>query len=53
MTAFIIRTRTTSGWYLEPNAEFDTVAEAEAAMQSLVDVCGYPAEDMEIVEVAQ
>jgi hypothetical protein len=51
MTEFIILTRTASGAYLEPNGSFDTLAEAEAALQSLVDVCGYPAEDMEIIEV--
>jgi hypothetical protein len=52
MTRFIIRTRTASGAYDEPNGIFDTLAEAQAAMQSLVDVCGYPADDMEIIEVA-
>ena len=52
MAEYIILTRTASGAYPEPNGSFDTLAEAEAAMQSLIDVCGYPAEDMEILEVA-
>jgi hypothetical protein len=52
MAHFIIRTRTARGSYDEPSGSFDSLAEAQAAMQSLVDVCGYPAEDMEIIEVA-
>ena len=52
MATFIIRTRTASGSYDEPNGHFETLTEAEAAMQSLIDVCGYPAEDMEIFEIA-
>jgi hypothetical protein len=39
-----------TGWYDEPNADFDTLEEAEAGLQSLVDVCGYDADYMRIVE---
>jgi len=57
MTRFTIQTRYGSaqsrkrGWYDEPDGTFDTLDEAEAAMQSLVDVCGYDADDMRIVEI--
>ena len=52
MTQFIIRTRTASGSYDEPDDQFQTLTEAEAYMQSLIDVCGYSAEDLQILEIA-
>jgi hypothetical protein len=58
MAYFIIQTRYGSpqsaikGWYDEPNGSFDSLAEAQAAMQSLVDVCGYDYDHMRIVEIA-
>jgi hypothetical protein len=58
MTRFIIqssfrnaRSGQFAGWYDEPNGSFDSLAEAQAAMQSLVDVCGYDADHMRIIEI--
>jgi hypothetical protein len=38
-------------WQDEPNGTFDSIAEAEAAIQSLVDVCGYDPDTMRIIEI--
>jgi len=48
MTRFIIQS--VDGTYDEPNAIFDTLEEAEAGLQSLVDVCGYDGEEFRIIE---
>jgi hypothetical protein len=60
MTRFIIqssfrnaRTGQFAGWFDEPNGSFDTLAEAQAAMQSLVDVCGYDYDHMRIIETSE
>jgi hypothetical protein len=58
MTRFIIESAyrnesgKITGWYDEPNGDFDTLEEAEAGLQSLVDVCGHDADYMRIVEIA-
>jgi hypothetical protein len=58
MARFIIQTAYTHrvtdriiGWYDEPNGNFDTLEEAEAGLQSLVDVCGYDADYMRIISL--
>ena len=38
-------------WENVPNGDFPTLEEAEAGMQSLVDVCGWDADTMRIVEI--
>jgi hypothetical protein len=51
MTRYIIQTRERNDvWHDEPNGQFETLTEAEAAMQSLVDVCGYDADCLRIIE---
>jgi hypothetical protein len=39
-----------TNWVDEANADFDTLAGAEAGLQSLVDVCGYDADCLRIIE---
>jgi hypothetical protein len=58
MAKFIIQTwhespmRANGGyWADEPGGIFDTQSLAVAAVESLIDVCKYPAEDMRIVEI--
>lgn len=50
-TTFSIEFFTRGMWVSEPNGDFETIEAAEAAIQSLADVCGYDADTMRIVEI--
>jgi hypothetical protein len=52
MTQFIIQSRDRKGtWYDEPDGRFDTLADADRALDSLIEVCGYDPDTMRIVEI--